>query len=127
MCSPGSLSVSVPAAWRTFRTKGLTPPAVTDLSQELNVDQEQLRPIIELCVNQGLLTRLGDGMFLHTDGEARARALIGAKLNTGAGLTVSQIKDVLGVSRKYAVPICEHLDRIGFTRRVADRRILARG
>ncbi len=109
----------------TFRAAGLAPPGVARLSQALDVDEEQLRPIVELCVNQGHLLRLGDGMFLHADGEARVRELIGAELQSGEGLTVSQIKDVLGVSRKYAVPICEHLDRIGFTRRVADRRVLA--
>ena len=108
-----------------FRTAGLAPPAVADLSRKLDVDEEQLRPIVELCVNQGHLTRLGDGMFLHADSEARARELIGAELRDDEGLTISEIKEVLGVSRKYAVPICEHLDRIGFTRRVADRRVLA--
>ncbi len=63
-------------------------------------------------------------MFLHTDGEIRARELIAAELRGGDGLTISEIKELLGVSRKYAVPICEHLDRVGFTRRVADRRVL---
>ncbi len=109
----------------TFRTAGLAPPDVADLSKALDVDEEQLRPIVELCVNQGHLARLGKGLFMHADGEARARELIGVELREGEGLTISQIKNILGVSRKYAVPICEHLDRIGFTRRVADRRVLA--
>jgi len=109
----------------TFRIAGLAPPGVADLSKALDVDEEQLRPIIELCVNQGHLIRLGSGMFLHADGEARARQLIGVELGEGERLTLSEIKNILGVSRKYAVPICEHLDRIGFTRRVADRRVLA--
>jgi len=108
-----------------FRTAGLSPPTVADISQKLDVNEDQLRPIVELCINQGHLTRLGGGMFLHADGEIRARELIAAELRGGDGLTVSEIKETLGVSRKYAVPICEHLDRIGFTRRVADRRVLA--
>ena len=109
----------------TFQAAGLSPPAVADVSRKLDVDEEQLRPIVELCIDQGHLTRLGDGMFLHADGEARARELIGAELRDDKGLTISEIKEVLGVSRKYAVPICEYLDRVGFTRRVAARRVLA--
>ncbi len=109
----------------TFRTAGLAPPGVADLSQTLNVDEELLRPIVELCVNEGHLTRLGDGMFLHADGEARVRELVAASLGDGDGMTLSEIKNILGVSRKYAVPICEHLDRVGFTRRIDDRRVLA--
>jgi selenocysteine-specific elongation factor len=40
-------------------------------------------------------------------------------------LTVSQIREILGTTRKYAMPFCEHLDRIGFTRRQGDLRVLA--
>ena len=108
-----------------FETAGLTPPAVAELSRNLDVAEEQLRPIIELCVNQGHLARLGEGMFLHRDQEALVRRRLEDELRSGDGMTMSEIKSVLGVSRKYAVPICEYLDRIGFTRRVNDRRVLA--
>ncbi len=40
-------------------------------------------------------------------------------------MTVSQIKTMLDTSRKFAVPICEHLDRVGVTVRQGDRRVLA--
>jgi selenocysteine-specific elongation factor len=40
----------------------------------------------------------------------------------GEGLTVSQLKDHLGITRKYAIPLCEHLDRRGYTRRSGDFR-----
>jgi selenocysteine-specific elongation factor len=46
------------------------------------------------------------------------------KLAEGAGLTVAEIRDLLGTTRKYAVPLCEHLDRVGTTRREGDLRIL---
>ncbi|NIS35451.1 MAG: selenocysteine-specific translation factor, partial [Actinobacteria bacterium] len=78
----------------------------------------------ELCVDEGYLTRVGDGMFLHRDREAELRDRLAPALRDD-GLTVSEIKTVLGISRKYAVPICEYLDRIGFTRRIEDRRVLA--
>ena len=42
----------------------------------------------------------------------------------GAGLTLSEIRELLGTTRKYAVPICEYLDRIGFTSRDGDLRRL---
>jgi selenocysteine-specific elongation factor len=40
-------------------------------------------------------------------------------------MTVAEIRDLLGTSRKFAVPICEHLDAIGLTRRDGDTRVLA--
>ena len=46
------------------------------------------------------------------------------ELANGKRLTVSEIRDLLATSRKFAVPICEYLDRIGFTRRDGDLRSL---
>ena len=48
------------------------------------------------------------------------------RLAAGPGLTVAEIRDILGTTRKYAVPICEYLDRVGFTRREGDLRLLAK-
>jgi selenocysteine-specific elongation factor len=46
-----------------------------------------------------------------------------SKLGQG-GLTVSEIRDILGTSRKFAVPICEYMDAVGLTRRDGDFRFL---
>jgi selenocysteine-specific elongation factor len=43
------------------------------------------------------------------------------------GLALSEIRELLNTTRKYAVPLCEYLDRVGFTRRVGDLRVLADG
>ena len=108
-----------------FEAAGLTPPSLGDLSRELAVDEARLRPIVELCVDEGSLARLGHGLFLHRNPEADLRCRLESALQGSGGLTISEIKEVLGISRKYAVPICEHLDRVGFTRRIDDRRVLA--
>jgi selenocysteine-specific elongation factor len=39
-------------------------------------------------------------------------------------MTMGQIKEMLSTTRKFAVPLCEYLDRIGFTRRNGDMRVL---
>jgi selenocysteine-specific elongation factor len=36
--------------------------------------------------------------------------------------TVSNLREAVGTSRKYAVPLAEHLDRVGFTKRSGDTR-----
>ena len=52
------------------------------------------------------------------------RELLREKMSGRDGLTLSAIRELLSTTRKYAVPICEYLDRIGFTRRVGDVRVL---
>jgi selenocysteine-specific elongation factor len=52
------------------------------------------------------------------------RCTVSSALENGKGLTVAEIRDLLKTSRKYAVPFCEHLDKIGTTRREGDLRFL---
>jgi selenocysteine-specific elongation factor len=53
------------------------------------------------------------------------RREVSARLEEGKGLTVADIRDMLGTTRKYAVPLCEYLDRVGVTRREGDYRFAA--
>jgi selenocysteine-specific elongation factor len=77
-----------------------------------------------LAVAEGDLVEINQEMYLHRDDEARLRSLIGAALAGNEGLTVSEIREVLNTSRKYAVPLVEYLDRVGFTQRLGDKRKL---
>ena len=51
--------------------------------------------------------------------------MLAEKLGSGAGATMSEIRDLMGTTRKFAVPICEYLDQVGVTRRDGDLRFLA--
>jgi selenocysteine-specific elongation factor len=62
-------------------------------------------------------------LYLHTDAETEMRRRVAERLTSGAGLTVAEIRDLLGTTRKYAVPLCEYLDRVGLTRREGDLRV----
>jgi selenocysteine-specific elongation factor len=108
-----------------YRAAAFSPPDGAALAAALRTNETALRPVLELCAREGELVHLGGGTYLHGEAAAAARARLDEPLRTGAGLTVSEIRDALGTTRKYAVPICEYLDRVGFTRRVGDRRVLA--
>ena len=56
----------------------------------------------------------------------KVAAELGRRVELGQpGLTVAEIRDLLGTTRKYAVRLCEYLDRVAITRRVGDLRWLA--
>jgi selenocysteine-specific elongation factor len=84
-----------------------------------------LNDLFEICIAEGYLIRIVDDIYLHSDVEAEMRGKIKEKLTAGAGLTVAEIRDLLGTTRKFAVPLCEYLDRVGVTRREGDLRMLA--
>ena len=58
---------------------------------------------------------------------ALLREVVGDIIRSGRDASVSSIRQELGSTRKYVVPFMEYLDRIGFTRRDGDRRVLGGG
>jgi selenocysteine-specific elongation factor len=63
-------------------------------------------------------------ILLHQQTFERIKALLVEKMTGSDGLTVAEIRNLIDSSRKFVVPIVEHLDRIGFTRRIGDKRVL---
>lgn len=108
-----------------IREGGLTPPTRKELAKSLGTGEAALRPIIELAVLEGVLVHLDQDMYLHTDSEPGLREQVAAIEGIAdAGITVSQAREALGVSRKYAMPLVIYLDRAGFTRKEGDLRFL---
>jgi selenocysteine-specific elongation factor len=96
-------------------TDGFTPP----FTKELGVDPALLRALSE----RGDVVRIGD-FYLSVRRAEEARAKVRSRIESGGPVTVAQIRDLLGTSRKYAVPLCEWLDATGATRRQGDLRSL---
>ena len=109
-----------------YQAGAFSPPDPAQIAAENNVNEKQLRPIIELCVGEKSLTHIEGTMFLHTNWEEELHRRMTEKLSQDAGLTVSDIRKLLDTSRKYAIPLCEYMDRIGLTERREDVRVLGK-
>ena len=108
-----------------LKQAGLTPPEPWSLAPD-----PARRQMLERLVRDGIAVRAQDRvqkreLIFHRDAVAEAQRRLASLLNDN-GMLVSEIGAALGISRKYSVPLLEHLDSINFTRRIADRRVLAR-
>jgi selenocysteine-specific elongation factor len=103
------------------------PPEPASFAGSAGGNAASLADLFDLCVAEGHLVLIADDVYLHSSTETEMRRLITAKLVDEPGLTVSQIRDLLGTTRKYAVPLCEYLDRVGVTRREGDLRLAGSG
>jgi selenocysteine-specific elongation factor len=99
--------------------KPFDPPARKELAPDA-VGQQALRFLVET----GEAVESGDDAVLSSEGYARAVEAIRAHLRTKGSATVSELKPVLGVSRRIMVPLLERLDRDGVTLRKGDVRVL---
>lgn len=109
----------------TYEQARFMPPDVKELAKTLNVSGREIRQVLDLSVAAGDVVHLGGPLYMHESHEKELRDIVRMRLETGDGLAVADIRDLLGTSRKYAVPMCEYLDRIGLTTRRGDLRILA--
>ncbi len=108
----------------TFRGAGLKSPSVQECQSTAPRNKESVPQLLRLAAADGDLVEVEEGYFIHSDADATARNRLRPVLAGGDGKTLSEIREVLEVSRKYAVPYCEYLDQVGFTRRVGDKRVL---
>lgn len=110
---------------QAYRAARFQPPELSAFAAEASGQASALRDLVELCVAEGELVHIDGELYLHAEHELALKQLLREKLQSGRGLTVSEIRDLLQTTRKFAVPICEYLDRLGFTRRDGDLRFLA--
>ncbi|MGZ4110403.1 MAG: selenocysteine-specific translation elongation factor [Actinomycetota bacterium] len=96
-----------------------TPPTVKEL-----LDDGFGRDVIDAAARAGLVVRIAPELIVTPQLVARAEGKI--RDAADAGITVSALREALGTSRKYAVPLMEWLDQRGVTRREGDLRF-ARG
>jgi len=76
-------------------------------------------------VEQGLIVPLTKDIYLHRQTLEKAQERIGKALSERGPMRLGEMKDLWGTTRKFAVPLAEYLDRIGFTQRSGDKRSLA--
>ena len=99
-----------------------TPPTVRELRE-----QGFSGDLVQACVATGRLERVSDDLVVTPGFLARAEEVLRAEAGGPPGLTVSRFREALGTTRKYALPILEHFDRQGLTRRHGDVRRLSSG
>jgi selenocysteine-specific elongation factor len=101
---------------------GLAPPNAKELAQALGQKPESVAPLLTLCIEDGLLVDVGDGLFYPPAALERAREICAAMLAAQGSATMSQLREAWGVTRKYSVPLCEWFDAHQLTIREGDLR-----
>jgi selenocysteine-specific elongation factor len=108
-----------------YQEAGFQPPEPASFANQAGGNAANLKDLFDVCIAEGFLVQIDADIYLHTAAEAEMRRRVAERLAGGAGATVAEIRDLLGTTRKYAVPFCEYLDRAGVTRRQEDLRFLA--
>ena len=105
-----------------FRDAGLTVPATAEVLARSGVDPARARTLLQMLLKQRRLVRVGEELVYHQTAIAKLRELLAAR--KGQRFGVPEFKDWTGISRKYAIPLLEFLDRERVTRRDGEQRVV---
>jgi selenocysteine-specific elongation factor len=105
-----------------FAQAGLAVPSTAEVLAKSGVESARAKTLLQMLVKNRKLIRVGDEMVFHASAVAHLRELLAPR--KGQRFSVAEFKDWTGVSRKYAIPLLEFLDRERVTRREGDSRVV---
>jgi len=109
---------------QAFATAGLKVPSLKEVLGALKVDKLRAQKIVTLLLRDKVLIKISDELVFHQSALADLRRRVTALKSTTPKIDVARFKGLTGVSRKYAIPLLEYLDREHVTRRVGDERVI---
>lgn len=110
-----------------LESRGLTPPLFGELVEELHLKEKNLKDILEKLVYQGKAVKVKSDMYFSGPAIEGLKALVKEQLIQRKEMAPADFKSLLGLSRKYMIPLLEHLDEIRLTIRSGDKRLLRGG
>lgn len=80
--------------------------------------------IVGALLEQGRLVKIGNGILFLQETYDEAIVKLVEYLQKHGRMTASEARDVLGATRKYILPLLEHMDALHITKRIGDERVL---
>jgi selenocysteine-specific elongation factor len=120
---PSAPDPNLSAIAAIYRQAGLSAPLISEVAATLKLKQSDLRGLVTLLLREKILVQMGgEDLFMHQEALARLRSEI--KELHGQTVDVARFKQITGLSRKYAIPLLEYLDRQRITRKMGDQRLV---
>jgi len=92
---------------------------------KLTVEPRRSEKLLQILLRDKALHRVTPELIFHRDALAELRAKLSSyKKAKGERISVPVFKDLTGITRKYAIPLLEYLDRERVTRRLGDERVI---
>ncbi len=102
----------------------MQPPTLNELLREVPYEPALVRDVYFFLLQQGELVRVSENIVLSPDRITFLTTQLKESFPSGHTFTVPEFKDLFRISRKYAIPFLEFLDRKRITRRMGDKRVV---
>ena len=107
-----------------YNRSGIQPPTVKKLLEDLNLQMKDMSPVLRLLQGQGSLIKINEDFYFSAGAieKLKEKILLFYKSNEEMGPV--EFKELTGLSRKFAIPLLEFMDKEKLTVRVGDKRKL---
>ncbi|HVA00155.1 MAG TPA: selenocysteine-specific translation elongation factor [Terriglobia bacterium] len=109
---------------RAFEAAGLAVPSVGEVLARLKIDRRRAEKILQKLLKEKILVKVAADLVFHQSALNRLRELLVGQRAKQNRINVAIFKNLTGLSRKYAIPLLEYLDRERVTRREGDERVI---
>ena len=109
---------------KAFADAGLKVPLMKEVLDKLPIDKARAQKLVTLLLRDRVLIKLADDLVFHHAALQGLRQVMATQKAKTPKIDVPTFKDLIGVTRKYAIPLLEYLDQQRITRRVGDERII---
>ncbi len=110
-----------------YLTAAAAPPSPEEALGRIGVTGDEEHELFQLLLEARKLVRVKESLFFHTRALDAIQEKLVAMLRERKEIGPGDIKDLLGISRKYAIPLLEYFDGRRVTARVGERRVLRGG
>lgn len=108
----------------TLLKQGFCPSPVNDLISIIDVERNHIEQLFNHLIETGTIIEIDKDLYYHRNIINKLKELISDYIKKNSAINIAEFKDLTNASRKYAIPLLEYLDKIHFTKRIGDKRIL---
>jgi selenocysteine-specific elongation factor len=109
---------------RLHEEGGMQPPSAAECAQDSGLDAPGVDALLARLVDEGRLVRVAPGMHFASGAYEQALAAVRENCQRNGELSIPELRESLGSTRKWLIPLLEHLDAVGFTMRQGAHRVL---
>jgi selenocysteine-specific elongation factor len=100
------------------------PPWVRDLAHTVRAPDDEVRAVLRKCVVQGDVYQIVHDLYYHRDCVRELARMVKGLVDQHGAMEAVHFRDAIGIGRKRAIQILEFFDRVGYTRRTRNARVL---
>ena len=105
----------------------LAPPSLSEIAVRLSIAKQKLIEVVRLLEREGAVVRVAADLCFEAAAVAAAQRTLQERWSGQAPIPTAEFRDVVGTSRKFAIPLLEYFDRVGVTARLGEVRTLRQG